>query len=616
MNDYIYGTYQKHIKYSKNGCVFSLLLYGEKRSRLFVGNVPKIDNLSGVKKVNKRKKEQLQGISLPFGIMIKNPNDLQTHSHSEPIEVTDYIIPYKDKEINRLKTLGYEPEDFFDNVKFQKITKFLWRDLEKSREPYKYYSFEKADSCYKAIGGYYESSVRLEALNKEVITYFRDNNKYYYSLEEYVDAFRKAERKGSFSQVSNNAIFSFFVKSKSYFYDGKNVWDKEIKDANSYIKNRFTRYGFSKSSFVKPEIIESYIEKHPEISVEQKECIYDMATDNILIITGGAGTGKTTIIKALLDVYNECFETGSLLLAPTGKASRRIAEKCDCDSFTIHHALRKSIDDDFIFYKENNPFPERLFIVDEGSMLDTLLMRDILKAISVGSKVVFVGDYQQLEAVGCGSPFHEMIESGLCKVIKLTKNFRQNGDNCIYENGNEVLNGGVFFEGEGVTINEISLEDLGKYVSEDTINISPYRKICSAINKTFFDKYKNKDKFQDGYYYKGCKVVFLKNTKKYSNGDTGHIISFDNKTMLVELDDSAGNIIEVNRDDLDNMQFGYALTTHKVQGSEYDSVKLFLPKKLTSFSANPNMLYTMITRAKSNVEIYYYEEREINASTN
>lgn len=351
----------------------------------------------------------------------------------------------------------------------------------------------------------------------------------------------------------------------------------------------------------------TYIEEHPELSDEQKDCLRNLATDNITIITGGAGTGKTTVIKSIIETYNKHFSTGSLLLAPTGKASRRIAVKCDNPAYTIHHALRKSLENDYIHYRENNPFPEQLFVIDESSMIDTLLMRDILRAISLGSKVIFVGDYQQLEAVGVGSPFHEMIESGLCKVIKLTKNFRQSDDNAILNNAEAVLNGEMFFEGNGVTIHDISLSELSKYASEDTVNISPYRKIVSAINQSIYNKHKEDIKFQNEYYYKGCQVVFNKNTEHYANGDTGRVLTFDDESMKIVLDDTY-EVITVNREDFDNMNFGYALTTHKVQGSEYDNIKIFLPKELTSFSANPNMLYTMITRARKNVDIYYYSE--------
>lgn len=611
MGKMIFGIYQKHIKYCKNGCVFSFYSFDTKHTYTLVGNVPKIENKSGAttkSKSGKKKAGSKQGVGMVISVALKDDFDIVNHYYTKNmLEVTDYNISKTDKNVERLKTLGYVPDDFFEDVRFHQKTGLLWRNLSKSRVPYKYFDFDVADNVYKKIGGFYESDTRLSAINEKIISEFRNNDRYFYSLEEYLKMFRRVESTGSFAKVSHKAILSYFVKHNEFFFDGEYVWDREIKDATTYIKNRFTQCGFSNKAFVPVEKINEYIEEHPELSDEQKDCLRNLATDNITIITGGAGTGKTTVIKSIIETYNKHFSTGSLLLAPTGKASRRIAVKCDNPAYTIHHALRKSLENDYIHYRENNPFPEQLFVVDESSMIDTLLMRDILRAISLGSKVIFVGDYQQLEAVGVGSPFHEMIESGLCKVIKLTKNFRQSDDNAILNNAEAVLNGEMFFEGNGVTIHEISLSELSKYASEDTVNISPYRKIVSAINQSIYNKHKEDTKFQNEYYYKGCQVVFNKNTEHYANGDTGRVLTFDDESMKIVLDDTY-EVITVNREDFDNMNFGYALTTHKVQGSEYDNIKIFLPKELTSFSANPNMLYTMITRARKNVDIYYYSE--------
>lgn len=612
MTKMVTGIYQKHIKYCKNGCVFSFYSLEDQRTYTLSGNVPKIENKSGVKtkqKTKKKKEGSLQGVSVVIKVAFKEGNDIQNHYGTKSIlEVSDYEIPRTERTENRLVTLGYEPDDFFENLKIHKQIGCLWKELKNSKNPYEHYSFEKADPIYKNLNGFYESDNRIKVINRNVIQYFRDKDRYYYSLQEYIKVFRKIEGTGAFARMSHRAILSYFVTNREFEFDGNYVWDKEVKDALSYVKNRFTRSGFSKKSFVPNEIIDQYLSEHEsDYSEEQKDCIRSLSNDGITIITGGAGTGKTTVIKGIIDVYKRHFDTGYLLLAPTGKASRRIAIKSDCDAYTMHHALRKSLENDFIFYKENNPFPEMLFVTDESSMIDMLLMRDVLRAISTGSKIIFVGDYNQLEAVGVGSPFHEMIDAGLCTVLELTKNFRQADGNAILENAEAVLHGESFFEGEGVHIHDISLTELSKYVSEDTINISPYRKICSAINSCIYKKHKDDVKFQGEYYYPGCSVVFTKNTENYSNGDTGRVLNFSENEMKVVIDDTL-DVITVTHEDLENIRFGYALTAHKVQGSEYDRIKVFLPKEATSFSANPNMLYTIITRARQEVDIYYYTE--------
>lgn len=592
------GLYLRHIKYASNGCTFVFQELNSRRSVTLSGNVPKIENLSKVKKAKKNKdgSKSEQGISVMMRLTL-----------DEKGNVSDYFLYQSERNIKRLQKLGYEPADFFDDVKFHQKAKCLWKDLKKSKSPYKYFGFEEADEFYKNTDGFYESDLRLSVINKQVLEYFRGNNKYKYSLEDYVDAFRKMENRGAFAPVSHKAIFAYFTKHNEFFYDGYFVYDKEIKKAMEYITHRFTRCGHSTKPFVPKELIEKVIaEEADSLTDEQIECLRSLATDNITMITGGAGTGKTTIIKWLIQIFEKHFGNNYLLMAPTGKASRRIAVKCDSPAFTMHHALRKSLDNDYIHFKESCPFAENFFVIDESSMIDTLLMRDILRAVSMGSKMIFVGDYRQLRAVGVGSPFHEMIESGLCSVIELTKNFRQEDDNAILENAEAVLNGELFHEGKGVSIHEIALSDIGKYIDENTINISPYCKVVQAINRAAYRNHKDEAKF-DGAYYRGCKVVFNKNTKQYNNGDTGIVICFDDDNLQVVLDDTH-EVITVHRDNLCDMKFAYALTAHKVQGSEYDKIRIFLPKNLTSFSADPSMLYTMITRARKEVEIYYYTE--------
>lgn len=593
---FIYGTYVKHVKNCPNGCVFIFREYDTNRAYKVVGNVPKIENRLEAKRKTGKKKGTLQDVSMSIGLRLDKDGN-----------VIEYTLKDSDRNRKRLATLGYEADDFFEDVRFHQKSKCKWRDVKKMRNPYNHFDFHSADAFFHNIGGYYESDIRLAEMNKQIIENFRSNNKSAYTLEEYLDAFRDVESTGVFAPVSHKAIMKYFTTHYDFSFDGVYVRDREIEEAEKYIKYRFTKCGHSLVPFIPEDVIERVLDKHPELSDEQKDCVRALKNDSIEIITGGAGTGKTTIIKAIIETYREFFSGEPLLLAPTGKASRRIAIKCDESAFTMHHALNKSLDNDYIRYNQAHPFENNLFVVDESSMIDTLLMRDLLRAIEMGSKVIFVGDANQLEAVGVGSPFHEMVENGLCTVLTLTKNFRQSDDNVILENAEAVLNGELFHEGKGVSIYDIDLKDINKYIDENTVNISPYCRIVELINRCVYQRHKDEDKFQDGFYYKGCSVVFTHNTDKYCNGDTGRIIRFDEESIDIMLDD-VNKLITVKYEDLENMKFAYALTTHKVQGSEYEKIKIFLPKKLTNFSANKNMLYTMITRARKNVEIYYYSE--------
>lgn len=596
-----YGLYFRCLSKTSNGFNFLFMPYGEKTQTLS-GNIPKIVNKSNImsKGTGKRKPT------------VANCNIIMSIDVDEYNNVVDYNLDMSEKNVNRLSELGYnndEIKELADNISFHKRTMCKWVDINKMRNPYANYPFKDADIYFQKQGGYYQDPIRLTAMKKAFIEDCRANHNEKYATNDFFDDFRYFELNNcEFARIPNKCLNEMICNSDEFLFDGQFVWDKELKDANEYIKKDVSKrnYGFP---LVRQDVIDKYLDEHSEFSEEQKDCIKKLTSTNIDVITGGAGVGKTTVIKGLIDCYSKQFGKDFLLLAPTGKASRRIASKCGtCEAFTIHHALRKSLDSDYIHFNEYNKLPFGLIVVDESSMIDTLLMADLLKAVEDDAKIIFVGDYNQLEAVGCGSPFHDFIKGNNCEVLKLTQNFRQaSDDSVILENANGTLNGKTFKEGKGFEIKYIKQSEISNCILEDVLNITPYVELCKQINYLVYKKHKdNKEKMFNDLYYVGARVVFTKNTDEYSNGDTGIVAGFNDVQMFVKFDDCDKKVVLTHKD-MENIKFAYSLTAHKVQGSEYDTIKVFLPKKATSFSANPNLLYTIVTRAKKNVCVYFYE---------
>ena len=517
--------------------------------------------------------------------------------------VSDYNIDV-DKNSYLLYKNGVNIKEFKKNMESHKTTGVLWKDLSNIKEnPYAYYKdFKKADEIYKNVGGEKTSKVRCKAISRELLKRARNRRKSVYSLNEYYNMVDKIEEEGAFERM--NYIDKFRIcNSDKFIYDNKNIKDIELYRARDYIGYEMRKRLGRRTELVPKDFIDRYLSEINSLNEEQKDAVRDLATNRNLVITGGAGVGKTTVIEYILDCYGKYGNVNDIcLLAPTGKASRRIAEKTGFDAKTIHSELRKfdlvgTVEEGTTnaFYNEYNPLPYKIVIVDESSMIDTLLMYDLLKAIPFEAKIIFIGDHNQLPPVGCGEPFFDYISKNLCHVVRLTKNYRQ-GANDILPNAENILANMPMFSGKGVYIKTINKDDIKDYIDNDLQIISPFNDINKEINNI---KKKGNNRFNIG-----DKVVGLVNTESYSNGDLGEIVRIDDMGMYVKFDEF--NAIEyVEKKNYCNFELAYALTVHKMQGSECDDVILFLPKESNSF-IDKRLLYTAITRAKNNIWIYYY----------
>ncbi|MBP1754266.1 MAG: hypothetical protein H6Q59_664, partial [Firmicutes bacterium] len=409
---------------------------------------------------------------------------------------------------------------------------------------------------------------------------------------------------------------------------------------------------------VRPETVRkrvTAIEEQFEIELEeqQRTAVMEAASNGLLIVTGGPGTGKTTIINTIIKFF-ESEGLDILLAAPTGRAAKRMTETTGYEAKTIHRLLELSKltedqENKFNFERnELNPLETDVLIIDEMSMVDITLMHALLKAVSVGSRLILVGDVNQLPSVGPGNVLKDIIESHSFNVVKLTKIFRQATDSDIIVNAHKINDGehirldnkskDFFFlkrqESNVIAAVMINLikNKLPNYVNATPFDIqvlTPMRKgelgverlnqiLQQSLNPPAKDK--REKEYHETIYREGDKVMQIKNNYQIAweiknsfgittqtgtgifNGDAGEIkeINLFSEHLLVEFDDN--RIVDYSFNQLDELELAYAVTIHKSQGSEYPAVILPLldgPKLLF----NRNLLYTAVTRAKSCVTI-------------
>ena len=386
---------------------------------------------------------------------------------------------------------------------------------------------------------------------------------------------------------------------------------------------------------------------------QQKMAVKEAVCNGLLIITGGPGTGKTTTINGIIKVF-EAEGLDILLAAPTGRAAKRMSDTTGYEAKTIHRMLELSKltqgdQSSFTFERnESNPLETDVLIIDEMSMVDLSLMHALLKAVSVGTRLILVGDVNQLPSVGPGNVLKDIINSHCFNVVMLTKIFRQAADSDIIVNAHKINAGEQicldnkskdFFllkrdNSDVITAVMINLikNKLPKYVQATSFDIqvlTPMRKgelgveklnkaLQAALNPPSHDK-KEKE-YHNGIFREGDKVMQVKNNYQLGweikssyglsiqtgtgvfNGDAGIIkeINLFSEQLTVEFDDN--RLVNYSFSQLDELELAYAVTIHKSQGSEYPAVVIPIldgPRLLF----NRNLLYTAVTRAKSCVVI-------------
>jgi exodeoxyribonuclease V alpha subunit len=356
----------------------------------------------------------------------------------------------------------------------------------------------------------------------------------------------------------------------------------------------------------------------------QREAIRMALSSNLMILTGGPGTGKTTALKGIIQMFKSMnLSIGAA--APTGKASKRMSEVTGLNAKTIHRLLDYNPYYGY-GYNEENPLPYDVIIIDEMSMVNVLLMNVLLKAISPSTKLILVGDVDQLPSIGAGNVLSDCIESNLIPTIRLTEIFRQEEDSEIILKAHAINNGkqivinnskpnNNFFvinrcDNDSISNEIISLvtERLPKkykVAPTDIQVLSPMRKYTSVgvdeLNNKLQELLNNNiDGITVGktVFKLGDKVMQTKNNydKEVFNGDVGFItdINLSEKTITVDYDD---NVVEYDKTDMDELVLAYVSTIHKSQGSEYPIVIIPITKSHYNMLQR-NLIYTGITRSK------------------
>ena len=397
----------------------------------------------------------------------------------------------------------------------------------------------------------------------------------------------------------------------------------------------------------------------------QKEAVAKAVRNGLVVITGGPGTGKTTTINTIIK-YFELEGLEIRLAAPTGRAAKRMTEACGYEAQTIHRMLeisggvpdgdRKSAATGLSMFferNEDNPLEADVIIVDEMSMVDISIMNSLLKAVSIGTKLILVGDVDQLPSVGPGNVLRDIIHSGVFPVVELKKIFRQASHSDIVVNAHKIHNGeqvsldnksrDFFFlkryDADIIIRVVIALiqEKLPKYVDARPFEIqvlTPMRKGLLGVERMnqILQRYlnppepgKKEKEIGERLFREGDKVMQIRNNYqlewevrgKYGipveegvgvfNGDTGILKEINEfaETATVEFED--GRFVDYSFKQLEELELAYAITIHKSQGSEYPAVILPLlsgPKMLM----NRNLLYTGVTRARKCVTVVGSEE--------
>ncbi len=429
------------------------------------------------------------------------------------------------------------------------------------------------------------------------------------------------------------------------------VYTQDFIDAERYCARRLSSLNRSMGEgwIEESDSLIAKYEKEQNIFLDsiQKDAVKCALSNGLSIITGGPGTGKTTIIKTLIKIFEE-KGLNSILAAPTGRAAKRISETSGYEAKTIHRLLEVgySIENDekpYFMRDEDNPLDTRVLIIDEASMIDIIMMRALLKALPKDASLVLVGDSDQLPSVGPGKVLSDIIESEAFPVVKLETIFRQTEQSRIISNAHLINQGlmptlnyeeGDFFfvpklSNNGVIESLINLctdkipEQFGFDPIKDIQILSPMKKGETGVRNLNVILQQvlnpeNEDKPQKVYggaiFRLGDRVMQIRNDYSMPwtltdengcfseglgvyNGDLGIIMDIDVKAELVTVRFDDNRVCEYRFDILDNLEHAYAITVHKSQGTEFPAVVIPLlgvPRGLVC----KNLLYTAVTRAR------------------
>ncbi len=381
---------------------------------------------------------------------------------------------------------------------------------------------------------------------------------------------------------------------------------------------------------------------------DQKQAIKEAYLHDFLIITGGPGTGKTTIIKAIVEFYRlkhnlsyESLQDKLVLLAPTGRASKRMSEATLLSAQTIHRFLKWNKDTNTFAINEYHKSDAEFVIIDEASMVDTILLDHLLKGLSSKTKIILVGDYHQLPSVSPGQVLRDLIESNVLPVVFLNQLYRQGEDSHIlslaYDLKDGIVREEVFQEGSDLEFIPVSSKDLSHKLEEisqqffdfDYRNfqvLAPMYKTINGIDllnkhlqEVFNPKSSSKKEIvlTDVIYREQDKVIQLTNMpdENVYNGDIGIIEKIENGNKKIIYINFDGNVVKYTASNFSKFKHGFAISIHKSQGSEFDVILMPMVKDYGKMLYR-KLVYTGVTRSKKKLILLGDMEALVMASKN
>lgn len=521
---------------------------------------------------------------------------------------------YLEDTIRVIENNPYELIDTIDGMSFLKIDEIRNKVNIKENDERRILALiihVMKNLCFQTGDTYLESDIINSAINLVYEDIMSEEKLNYYLIE--------LNSLGKIIIEENKFMLKEYYKNEIYIADSvytlSNKSDYKIKDID-----------------LKIEKLQEYFDI--EYNDEQKRAIKQALIKNISIITGGPGTGKTTIIKGITQAYKmisgfsfEKLQEKMVLLAPTGRAAKRMSEACLYPASTIHRYLKWNKETLEFGYNERNKAKAEFVIIDEVSMIDTELLASFFKAMPSNIKLVLIGDYNQLESVGPGKVLKDLIESEMINTIFLKDIYRQDQNSFItelaYQINKEELDETFLDKKDDYNFIQANDEDTLKltcslakkaidkgYDLKNVQVLAPmYKGVCGIdnLNKILQNIFnpRSEDKNEtydfDVVYREGDKVLQLENMvdDNVFNGDIGFIDKIDGNEIIANFD---GNIVKYTKKDYKAIKHGYAISVHKAQGSEFEIVimpisngyKMMLYKKI---------VYTAVTRAKKSLMI-------------
>nr|MDA3862913.1 ATP-dependent RecD-like DNA helicase [Deltaproteobacteria bacterium] len=483
--------------------------------------------------------------------------------------------------------------------------------------------FKKADQIAKEMGIEANSPRRIRAALLFAMRQAKNNGHVYLPLTQLM------EYTNSILGFSDKleAVLQSMVKEESLLVEEDRIYLPKLLRSEKKLAENLIKFRESSFEPISTKKIKQYLDDFDEFQLDlvQIQAVQTALQEKLTVITGGPGTGKTTIIRVLCKVFAK-MNKNVVLAAPTGKAAKRLSQATRMDAKTIHRLLQYNPHERTFMKSDSNPLDADLVVIDEVSMVDLLLMHALVKAVPYQARMVLVGDVNQLPSVGPGSVLEDIISSKALKVVKLTRIFRQARESVIVKFAHAVNKGKVIEDGKGGNgdlffiersesgkivelIKKLVTENIPNTYKLDNINdiqiLSPMKKgdlgtenlnnaLQEALNPhgEVLIYYRKKWK-------KGDRIIQLKNNYELEvfNGDTGFISNFDleEEKFTVNFD---GRLVERDFSDLSEMDLAYAVTIHKSQGNEYPAVIIPVHTK-HAIMLQRNLLYTGITRAKS-----------------